>query len=546
MAKEINVHLKATGAPEAKQALEQTGQAAGKLGDEARDSGQKVSAAGTQQEQALGRVRQAHEQTSISGKALSGITQQLSGALLGLASISGVVALFKQFAEHLEAVAAAQQKIVASSKGFTDATKALAGQAGVMGTQAGLDAAAAQVRQIMALGNLSDYGIASDIAVATHSAFGTPGQLLTEGQMGIGGVVGDFAQRKNISGDASNQLLKLLATAGVNDEAGAQQRIQQLSTVQQASKAKNFEEFISSAIKSMVPAMAQGSSFEFAASQFASAMDVSAGGDLAAETTKQAAALLQNPDAVKALAARSGVGANQFRDLPYQQRMETLGQWVADEAASGAGQKRLLAAGISPDQLGRMQPLFKPQQIERTKMFQGLAAGATGAQFKAEQTGFKASNIGQVETIGANTAINQALVSDDIKLGDKIREGAEAAWVDYVAHGQETFMYPDSVEKPEQMIWLPMMRRLNRLRQLPNLTDAQREEIDDLRAKLRDNPVGVLNPFTPEEIGQFESAIGKQEQKYLGSAQPLVINYNNGVTYSYGRGESTPASPPPP
>ena len=109
-----------------------------------------------------------------------------------------------------------------------------------MGSEEAQQAAQQQILEIQTSGRLGSWEAAEGIAVSAHSAFGTTGQLLTPEQVDIAGVVADFAQRKDISAGATDQLFKVLAAMNIQNAQDARLRIQQLSTVQQASKAKTL------------------------------------------------------------------------------------------------------------------------------------------------------------------------------------------------------------------------------------------------------------------------------------------------------------------
>ena len=122
-----------------------------------------------------------------------------------------------------------------STKDLDHAAKALASQANIMGTEAGIETSMRQILQIAEAGNTT-IPKAEGVAVATHSAFGTSGQELTPGQMGIAGMVAGVAQRKDLGEGEVADLLKLLAAMGVKDVGAAKLRIQHLLSVQQKSQ----------------------------------------------------------------------------------------------------------------------------------------------------------------------------------------------------------------------------------------------------------------------------------------------------------------------
>ena len=194
-----------------------------------------------------------------------------------------------------------------------------------------------QILRIHEGAKLESMDQAGDIVSATHSAFGETGQLLTEDQEGIAVAIGNFARLKDIDNKAVGDLTKVLATMGVKNQKEAELRIQQLSKLQQKSKAQNFSEFIVGANKSLIPALSQGASAEFAMAGYSSALDVSASADIAAEMTKQSSAIMQNQSVINAIEQDMGLGTGTFRDMSFDQRKKLLGRWVSSNAAKGGG-----------------------------------------------------------------------------------------------------------------------------------------------------------------------------------------------------------------
>jgi len=514
MPHEVNIHIKTPGADKAKQDIDEVTRATKKSGDA-------TSQAGTQARQASGKM-----------KLLGSAVNQLKSYLVGLAGISGLLAFFKSWLEHIKEITEAQDKLVESTKGLDQAAKSLASQANVMGVPGGMEAARQQVATILESGVLGSWEQAEAVAVAAHSAFGTSGQLLTPEQLDIAGVVAGFAQRKDVSDRGIDDLFKVLDALGATGSAeAAQHRISQLSTVQQASKIKDFELFISSAIKSIVPAIKYGATPEMAMAQFASALDVSASGDLAAQKTEQAAALMQNPKIVEAVSGAADISAVAFRDLPYDQRISLFSNWIAANAATGAGQQRLLKAGLSPEQLGRMLTLYNRDQLPRVGMFYQLAGSATAQQLVEEAAGYAQTVQGQIEAEQSLTAQEQAKATAAMRLGKAVKQTATARWTQIKSKVKESWLISDTKEKADKTLLGPLRRRyfeLEASRLMGELSDEESAQLDEI-AKI----LAYERPLTPWSSEPTAAGIGQAELSLRQLEGSTTINNNYAPTTIY-------------
>jgi len=187
---------------------------------------------------------------------------------------AAVVFIARELQLHAEKISEAQKQLVEATKPLDHAAKMLASRADVMHVPGGIETAREQILAIQTAGKLSSWETAEWVAVSTHWTFGTSGQLLTPNQLGIAGTVASFTRLKDISPEGIDHLLRVLAAMGVTNEEEAQWRIQQLSTVQQASRAKTFEQFTTGGAKSIIPALAAGASPEMAMAQYAAALDL--------------------------------------------------------------------------------------------------------------------------------------------------------------------------------------------------------------------------------------------------------------------------------
>ncbi|MBN2375718.1 MAG: hypothetical protein JXD22_04915 [Sedimentisphaerales bacterium] len=510
MAKDVNIRIKADGVPQTKQEIDSVGRSVENLGDTGG--------------QGLDKLNEKTSQSKKSMDSLGGTVKALGSALLAFVSTSTIIAFFVSWLEKIKEISAAQKELAEQTRELDQAAKSLASQANVMGTQKGMEGARGQVATIQKRGSLGSWSMAEAIAVSAHSALGTSGQLLTPEQIAVASVVGGFAQRKGISTGGIDSLFKLMANIGETSgqpitEQYAQGLIQKMSTVQQSSKAKSFEEFMPGAIKSMTNSLSLGATPEMALAQYASALDVSASADLAAEKTKQASALLLSPK----VSAAIGGG---FEDLPYDQQITVFGSWVAANASTGAGRRYLLKSGISPEQIGAIGPLYSQGQLGRITMFQGLAQSATGAQFRAEAEGYGKTTQGLIEAHEAEAVNIGAGASEEERLGLALIKAGEKIWTRRQANHQNYYLLRDSLEKPTQSIWWPLRSRLSKLEsvkavgRLPGVTE---DELAGAESFLQGILPRIADPTTPREFGRADILLKSMENQVL----PVVINNNH-------------------
>ena len=506
MAKEVNVHI----------TTETDKQKVDAYGNSFDSAGKKVNSAG-------GQAQGASRKMTALGSAIT----TLSRHLLGFASITALFTFFKTWLSYVEKIAEAQKQLVESTKSLDQAAKSLAGQAGIMGKKGGVEAAREQILAIQTAGKLGSFEAAEGVAVSAHSAFGTSGQLLTPGQLGIASATANFARLKDISPGAIDDLFKVLAAEGVSNEDEAKLRIQQLSTVQQASKVKSFEEFMPGAIKSMIPAMAKGASPEMALSQYAAALDTSASADLAAESTKQAADIMLRPD----VAAAIGGG---FANLPYDKQIAAFSQWVTRST-----NEQLMAAKLEPTQVGRMKTLYKPGQLGRVVMFRGLSASSTAEKLSAELAGWDETTPGQKETIQAEAVRTGASATKQQQLGAAIIAAAKVKFEQRKAMGQTDWRVKEPVEQ-ELIITRAFQQRIQKLKAAGEDTTQIESLLEEIYPSTTQGlgaaksifkqvmPFVPATELTPEEVGQAELMLQGMETK----AGITINNYHNDTIFA--------------
>lgn len=532
MSKEVNIHIKAKDADETKRKIQEVGQATESAGRQVEKGGESA------------------EKTASKMNTLGSAVSSLKGWLTGLISIHGLFAFFERWLELLRNIGEAQQKVVESTKSLNDAAKSYAGQVNILGTEGGIDKAKQQILDIQAAGNITDFKLAEAVAISTHSAYGTTGELLAGDNLDIAKTVGGLAQRRNLSAGGTDNLLKLLAGMGVKTQTEAQLRIQQLLTVQQQSKIKNFEEFLKGGTSSIMGAMAFGSTPEMAMAQFASAMDVEITSALGSSKTKQINAMLLKPSVAKEVGKLAGLSAEQFSDLPQDQKLQLFGQWVSAYGGTGAGQKYMMEkGGLSPTELGVAKTL-QEKQGERIQFFHGLAGGATAAQFQSEEIGYRKSVLGRQEEIRSQASREGATASDAEVIGQELLDQAQTRVEKLTSQGKEPgtglfgFFGLNESEKRQLVARWALYERLGQLKKEAKVTDAKAEEFEQDTSDYSKILGEMASSDSPGGSQMLPSELGAADIKLKALEKNVVNNYyfTEHRDVNYFR-ESTPARP---
>ncbi len=497
--KDVNINVRAKDVEATKRKLDGVAASTENVGKKTEQAGRKSQTGGKQIGGMGDKAGAAEKKTGAFAKTLAGVMAGVSGII---ALSAGLFKFFKEWLGWLKQIGTATRELADSTKDLDHAAKALASQANIMGTEAGIETSRQQILQIAKAGNVT-IPQAEGIAVATHSAFGTSGQELTPGQMGIAGAVAGFTQRKDLSGTEAGQLLKLLSAMGVGNVEEAKQRIQQLSTVQQASQEQTFGGFIGGATKAMVPRLADKASVEAALSSYASALDIH-GGDQAAEKMKQMGDILQKPKILQAMGKQYSMSEMDIRNMPSDARMDLFAGWVSEHSATGTGQQYLLKSGMDAGQLGVAKAMYTKERLERRAMFGGLAEGATADQFTAEAKGYAATTQGRIEALGSAEERMAASATADQRYGDAVLDLAEQEFETLKAHGKLSWAPGKRDNQLPRFLRRRYFKRMNALPEGPK-KEAIREYFK--------TPGRSFDPFPVEDIGRIGLMLLDAEQQ---------------------------------
>ena len=487
----------------------------------AKQSADKLKGVGKATKDVGEKAKTSAKDTDSFGGSLGKLRTLATGFLGTLIGGAGLFAAFTKWSEHLTKIADAQRDVINTTKDLNQAAKSLASQANVMGTQAGMTGARQQITQLVGAAGLQTFGQAEAVATAVHSAFGTSGQLLTPGQMGIATAVGQFAQMKDVSQRGVGELLKFLMASGVTNQEEAQKVIQQIATVQQASPVKEFEPFMVGAVKPVIGQMSRGGTLEEGLAGYSSLVGVEPTPMAAGERAEQINLLLNREKLVEQLADFKGITPLEFRNLPFDQKRQALGQYVQAHPG-GAGEIALQEeAGLESAQIGMLQRAFTPELLAEQEKYRGLARGATSQQFATTAAGYRETVEGRVEAAQTRVLLERASATEEERIGQSLIEEAEAEFVTKQREGEEALLRLDEYERNE-LVQQKFHRRLKALRKSGRLTAEEETELAWAYSRTVKTP---FDPVTPREVGEAQFAFERVEER-LGVDNSVTVNNN--------------------
>jgi len=282
MAKDINIHLKTTGAARTKQQLRETGEAA-------KGVGEKTAAGHKQGAQA---TEQATQKMTGMGRVLNNLKSQVFafvGAWLGMQAVQRALSYI---ITRLEKIQQLQKDIYQESVDLAEIGQALEFQTGTRGKQQWWTEQAIKLQQA---GALATPETAQQMMVSMDIAFERLGGIQSEQVMELAMQLAPFVGAAGAKGLGPEEVSKLFEFAGIAGIAPTEEAYKEyfakLQAGYTASKAVDFGQFMMGLQKGGTAYMAMGGTLEEAISAFAGARAVMANEALAATLVEQIARL---------------------------------------------------------------------------------------------------------------------------------------------------------------------------------------------------------------------------------------------------------------
>ena len=262
MAKDINIHVKAPGADQAKQQLDKVGQSAKGVGEKAAKGGE----AG-----AKGLSRMDKVLKSVKASALGFI-----GAFLGMATITKII---NSLVEKLEKVQRLQKSIYEKSLSMMQGGQALELQTGTVGKQ---QEWAKIISSVQKAGGLATPGAATQLLTSADISFAERGGIKNEEIIKLVKGIAPYIGAAGLSSDETSGLLKMGAAAGTKPTAEAYlDFFAKTKAAYTSSASTEMGRFVGGAQKGVTSYLAQGGSLETGLSLYSGAIGVSPSEELA-------------------------------------------------------------------------------------------------------------------------------------------------------------------------------------------------------------------------------------------------------------------------
>jgi len=446
MAKDINIHLKTTGADktkadldriaesakrfgdqvgQAQQPLDQAAQSAKELGDKAAESKQELDQAGQSGQQAGEKTAEgqqkataATEQTTgklnVMGRLFNTLKSQVMGFITAFLGIQAVIKIVTYLIEKLERVAELQKDIYEKSLQFAEMGQRLEFQTGTIGKQ---QFWTQQAIDLQKAGGLQGPEVAQQMLISMDIAFADLGGIKDKAIRDLAKQLGPFVGAAGLGPEEVSKAFEFAGTAGIKPTAEAyKDYFAKLQAGFTASKATNFGQFMEGIQKGGTAYMTMGGTIEGAISTFAAARAVTANEALAATLVEQIARLsgggYEKPRAAmeKALRIkwsdlsmdeRTAAVLEYVRNLPEAKRTQTLveqgfpqelttgiGKMVSPEAGKTMEYTRRVVGDATAGKIDDIARSYMESTLGQARQSEATKAGrivARGPQFASWQ-----------------------------------------------------------------------------------------------------------------------------------------------------------------
>ena len=435
MSKDINIHLKTTGAEQTKQQLEQTGQAA-------KDVGQKTSEG---QKQAGVVIDDTTKKLGVMGRVFNTLKSQATSLITGMLGLHAVVKLVTFLIEKLERIAELQKQIYEKSLQFAEIGQALEFQTGTIGqqqfwTQEALD--------LQKAGALRGPEVAQQMLVSMDIAFKeSHGGILNAQVRDIGKQLAPFigaAGARGLGPEEVSKVFEFAGTAGIEPTTKAyKDYFTKLWAGYTASNAVDFGQFMMGLQKGGTGYMAMGGTLEDAISTFSAARTVTPNESLAANLVEQIARLSGGGYEKPRAAIEKALGVK-WPDLSMNKRTATLLQYVG--RIPEAERAQTLAEQSFPveltTQIGKM--VF-PQAMRTLDLTRRKVEEATVGMIDQLTQAYIESPLGQARELEGKKAGKIAVRGPDFAGWQRRLDDAKTDFQDILSRRMDTSML-DSLE----------------------------------------------------------------------------------------------------
>jgi len=497
LAKDVNIHLKTTGAEQTKQQLDNTGRAAKGVGDKTAEGAQKGAAAteqGTKKLGAMGRMLR-----SLRRQALSFI-----GAWLGL---QAVIKLVNWLIAGLERVQQLQKDIYQRSLQLVEVGQALETQTGTRGQQ---QFWARQAVALQKAGGLVSPQVAEQMLISMDIAFADMGGIKDKQIRQLAKQLAPFvgaAGGRGLGPAEVGQLFKFAGTAGLPPTPDAyKEYFAKLIAGYTSSESQDIGLFLSGLQKGGTAFLSMGGTLDEAISAYSSALAVTANEALAATLVEQIARLSGGAYQKPRQAIEQGLGVT-WADLSMDERMGALLQHV-EQLPEAQRIQTLTEQGFPAELTTQIGKMVSPKALRTMEATRQAVLGAQPQTIDSMTDAYLESMLGKERISQADIASKELRAGPGFADWQRRLNAIKKEHAINVAKGTDRWI----LNKLEpSVIALEQMRdQLDAFS--ADLPEEYREQAAALRKRISDN-IRMIPTFLPSPQAAVEAiAAGKHEE----------------------------------
>jgi len=487
MAKDINIHLKTTGAEQTKQKLRETGKAAKGVG-ESTAAGHKQGAQATEQ---------ATQKMTGMGRVLSNLKSQVFAFVGAWLSIQTAQKALDYFIEKLQRIQQLQKEIYKTGLSLAEIGQALEFQTGTRGRQQYWTEQAIRLQQA---GGIAMPETAQQMMVSMDIAFQRLGGIQSEQVMELAMQLAPFVGAAGAKGLGPEEVSKLFEFAGIAGIAPTEEAYKEyfakLQAGYTASKAVDFGQFMMGLQKGGTAYMAMGGTLEEAISAFASARSVMANEALAATLVEQIARLSGGAYERPRQAIERKLGVS-WPGLSMDERMDALLRYVGGIPEARRGEV-LAKEGFPIELTTQIGKMVSPEAVRTMGTTREQVAEATATMIEELTQAYLDSMLAEERKTEAKIALRRAKAAPEFADWQTRINKAQAEFEDQNAKYMDRWIV-DAFE-PQVIAFEKMRDEIDTiLKTLPE--GPLRERTEELRRRLHESIIrrhGFLLTLIPK------------------------------------------------
>lgn len=501
MPKDINIHLKTTGADKTQADLGKTAQSAKQLGEKTAEGQQQGGAA----------TEQATNKLGVMGRMFQSLKSQVVGFVGAFLGLHAVIRLVSYLIDKLERIAELQKQIYDKSLQFAEIGQALEFQTGTVGRQ---QFWTEQALELQKAGALRGADVAQQMLVSMDIAFADQGGIKDAQIRELAKQLAPFVGAAGLGGQEVAKLFEFAGSAGIEPTAGAyKDYFAKLQAGYTASKATDFGQFMEALQKGGTAYMTKGGTLEEAISTFASARAVTANESLAATLVEQIARLSGGGYEKPRLAMEESLGIK-WSDLSMDARTSALLRYVR-RLPEATRTQTLVEQGFPQELTTGIGKMVSPEAMRTLQSTRQAVSEAAPSLTDEIAKAYIDSMLGKEREQQATIAQRQVKQGPDFAAWQRRLDDARSKFEDQAAIGQDRWI-KDSIEPYVIALEEMQQQLLTPEGQPPAETDPAYRLWDDIRRAR--NKLHDLSIITPR--GQAAKMAYELSQRFDAEVNP--------------------------